>query len=311
MQPERTPQNGLQEQRHYVGYAQDLRERFQSGLLVELLSYPQFVVWKYTPEQGKLKKRPFTPRTHLPARTNDSTTWARVEPSLKVLATGRYNGIGFVFSETDPFTGIDLDACVAKDGSIAAWAEEIITTLSSYTEYSPSKLGVHILTQATIPGAGRKRGNIEMYSHDRFFTLTTHHVQGTPTTIAERQAEVNALYHQVAPLGVERDYQNTRVGGGSGSALTELPPEAAHDPLLQQLLRGDTTGFASPSNADFVLVLKLLHWTGDNVELTRKLFVESGLYREEKTERKTGPTTYLDMTINNALRKRRNPPQQH
>ena len=58
-----------------------------------------------------------------------------------------------------------------------------------------------------------------------------------------------------------------------------------------------------------MLVLKLLHWTGDNVDLTRKLFMESGLYREEKTERKTGQTTYLDMTIRNAMRKRRNLPQ--
>src|SRR5437588_12985928 len=104
---------------------------------------------------------------------------------------------------------------------------------------------------------------------------------------------------------------DTKQGGGvgSGNALEELPPEAAHDPLLQQLLRGDTTGFPSASNADFVLVLKLLHWTGDNVVLTRKLFLESGLYREDKTERKTGQTTYLDMTIRNALKKRRNPPQ--
>src|SRR5438067_212774 len=194
------------EQHHYAGKAQDLRERFQSGLLSELTPYPQFVVWKYTVENRKLKKRPYNPKTHVPARTNDPSTWTDVNVALRALATGRYNGIGFVFSERDPFTGTDLDACVSKDGSIAAWAQEIITTLSSYTEYSPSKLGVHILTQATLPGAGRKSGNVEIYSHDRFFTLTTHHVQGTPTTIAERQAEVNALYHHVALLGVEREY---------------------------------------------------------------------------------------------------------
>src|SRR3989440_8885329 len=170
------------EQRHYAGYAQDLRERFQSGMLSELTSYPQFVVWKYTVEQGKLKKRPYNPKTHLPARTNDPTTWTSIEPALKALATGRYNGIGFVFSESDPFTGTDLDNCVAKDGSIAPWAQEIITTLASYTEYSPSKLGVHILTQATLPGAGRKIGHVEMYAEGRFFTLTTDHVAGTPTT---------------------------------------------------------------------------------------------------------------------------------
>jgi primase-polymerase (primpol)-like protein len=93
-----------------------------------------------------------------------------------------------------------------------------------------------------------------------------------------------------------------------GEPLTELPPEAEHDGLLQQLLRGDITGYASQSSADFVLVMKLLHWTGDNVVLTRQLFLQSGLYRQEKTERKTGPTTYLDMTIANVLKKRRNPP---
>src|SRR5947207_12734032 len=182
------------EQRHYAGYASDLRERFQSGLLSELLPYSQFVVWKYTLEQRKLKKRPFNPRTNVPARTNDPMTWTSIEPALKALATGRYNGIGFVFSERDPFTGTDLDACVSKDGTIAAWAQEIITSLSSYTEYSPSKLGVHILTQATLPGAGRKTGNIEMYSQERYFTHTVDHIPGTPTTIEHREAEQARLY---------------------------------------------------------------------------------------------------------------------
>src|SRR5437588_2812060 len=187
MQPERTPGYRPQEQRGYAGYAQDLRERLQAGLLSELMAYPQFVVWKYTVEQGKLKKRPFNPRTNVPARTNDPMTWTSIEPALKALATGRYNGIGFVFSESDPFTGTDLDNCVAKDGSIAPWAQEILTSLSSYTEYSPSKLGVHILTQATLPGAGRKIGTVEMYAEGRFFTLTKDHVPGTPTIIEDRQ----------------------------------------------------------------------------------------------------------------------------
>src|SRR5438132_158237 len=101
-----------QEQRDYDGYAQDLRERLQSGLLSELTAYPQFVVWKYTLEQGKLKKRPFNPKTTMPARTNEPRSWTDVTGALKALATGRYNGIGFVFTDSDPFTGIDLDGCV-------------------------------------------------------------------------------------------------------------------------------------------------------------------------------------------------------
>src|SRR5437868_15088385 len=201
MQHERTTQHRPQEQRGYAGYDQDLRERFQSGLLSELTPYPQFVVWKYTVEDKKLKKRPFNPKTNLPARTNDPSTWTDVNQALKALGTGRYNGIGFVVSEADPFTGTDLDACVEKDGSIAAWAQEIITSLSSYTEYSPSKLGVHILTQATLKGAGRKIGTVEMYATERFFTITTDQVPGTPTTLAHRQEAIDALYQRIAPPG--------------------------------------------------------------------------------------------------------------
>src|SRR5712691_396399 len=198
------------EQGKYAGYAQELREQFGRGLLSELTPYPHFVVWKYTLEQRRLKKQPYNPRTHLPARTNDPRTWTGRDTALTALESGGYNGIGFVFSERDPFTGTDLDSCVAKDGSITAWAKEIITSLSTYTEYSPSHLGVHLLTQASLAGSGRKAGNIEMYSHGRFFTLTTDHVPGTPTAIEERQEAIEALYRRYVPAGAERDYQNTR-----------------------------------------------------------------------------------------------------
>lgn len=64
---------------------------------------------------------------------------------------------------------------------------------------------------------------------------------------------------------------------------------AAHDPLLQQLFAGDTSGFASASNADFVLVLKLFHWTGENVALTRQLLRAMGGHHIFDT---TGESSY-------------------
>lgn len=111
-----------------------------------------------------------------------------------------------------------------------------------------------------------------MYGQDRFTTITTDHLAGTPTIIEHRQDAIDALYNRFAPPVRETNNQNTSVGVGTGAALTELPPEAVHDAVLQRLLSGDITGSQSASNADFVLVLKLLHWTGDNVELTLRLF---------------------------------------
>ena len=62
------------------------------------------------------------------------------------------DGIGFVFTESDPFCGVDLDACVdPKTGQIASWASEIVGALDSYTEFSPSGTGLHVLLRAKLP----------------------------------------------------------------------------------------------------------------------------------------------------------------
>jgi len=292
-------------------YAEALRERFETqGMLAELAEYPNFVVWRYTVVDGQRKKPPFNPNTNYPASPTNAATWGTLESALDALATGKYQGIGFMLSHS-PFSGIDLDHCI-NDGTLQPWAQEIIEALDTYTEYSPSWKrstgtgGVHLLIEGKPP-ASKKVGNIEVYGEKHYLTITTNHLEGTPTAINSRQEALDVLYRQIVPPVEDRPFQNTRWCVGRASDLTELPPEAEQDELLQRLLRGDSTGYKSQSSADFVLVMKLLHWTGDNIELTRQLFMRSGLYRE-KTERKTGDTTYLDMTIANALKKRRNPP---
>lgn len=301
------------QQEQAARYAAFLQERFETqGMLAELAEYPNFVVWRYVSVDGQRKKPPFNPNTHQAASPTEPQTWGTLEAALTAVATGRFHGIGFMLSQS-PFSGIDLDHCI-DEGTLQPWAHEIVAALDTYTEFSPSwnkatgTGGVHLFV-AGKPPASKKAGSIEVYGEKHYLTITTNHLPGTPTTINSRQEALEALYRTITSPVRERPYQNTR-GGQAGGMLTELPPEAQRDELLQRLLRGDLTGYKSQSSADFVLVMKLLHWTGDNIALTRQLFLESGLYREEKTERKTGSTTYLDMTIHNALKKRRNPPMQ-
>ena len=286
-----------------------LRDRFRFGMLSELQPLPQWVVWKREREDGKQKKIPYNPRLrNAHASVKIPKSWGTLDQALKALETGNYTGLGFMI--TPPLVMIDLDGRVDKDsGAITdPQAAEIVTTLNSYTELSPSRTGLHILTYGTLPGKGIHTA-VEIYGQDRFTTITTDHIPGTPTTIEHRTEEIEALYKRFAPPAVQREYQNTSGGVGSGTALTELPEEAASDPLLQQLLRGDTRKYKSQSSADFVLIMKLLHWTGDNVALTRELFLASPLGQRSKALRPTGETTYVDMTIRNVLKNRRNPPQ--
>lgn len=299
----------LTRREQFSAYAHMLKERFHRGFLSQLQGLPQWVVWRSELEEGKNKKVPYNPNRNLiRASVKIPKSWGTLDQTITALATGNYSGIGFMI--TPPLVMIDLDNSFdRKTGTITnPEVTSIIQTLKTYTEASPYK-GLHALAYVGKPLERNLHTDaVEIYGNDRFTTITTDHIPDTPTTIELRTKEVEALYKLYFPSVEETSIQNT---GGvlATSRLTELPPEAANDPLLQQLLRGDITGFKSPSNADFVLVLKLLHWTGDNVELTRRLFLESGLYRPGKTERKTAGTTYLDYTIQNALRKRRNPPQ--
>ncbi|WP_145279555.1 hypothetical protein [Tautonia plasticadhaerens] len=98
-------------------------------------------------------------------------------------------GVGFAFAESDPFAGIDLDDCRdATTGGLEPWAQSIVDEINSYTEVSPSGTGVKLFVRGGLPGVkGKRKGNIEVYCRDRYFTVTGHHLPDTPTTIEARQ----------------------------------------------------------------------------------------------------------------------------
>jgi putative DNA primase/helicase len=130
----------------------------------ELRCRPQWVVHK--------DKEPFIPGTSRRASSTDLMSWRSFEEAVAALKTGRFDGVGFVFSTADPYTGIDLDHCRDPEtGEIDREAQEIIDALDGYTEISPSGRGVHIIVRGKVE-KGRKCGWIEAYSSERFFTVT-------------------------------------------------------------------------------------------------------------------------------------------
>lgn len=319
-----------QEAKYYAAYAEELHEKFQRGLLSELVPYPQFVTWRHEDIDGKPHKPPYSPRYHKLADTTNPRSWGTLEEALLALKTGFYNGIGFVFTENDPYSMIDLDHCVGNNRSIDAWAQTIIDRLNTYTEYSPRD-GIHLITKAHLPGTGRKIGSVETYSTNHYMTVTLNHVPGTPRTIEDRQAEHTALYMQLVPEMFRSPPENTRgvIQPPTWRAEPTLPDEADRAVIAkalaaanghrfkrywegdQSLWEGTHPERRSKSEADYVLVLYLLSWTNDNTEQVKRLFKQSGLYDAQKTERTTGSdpqtgrsVTYLEMTIYNAMRKR-------
>jgi len=145
------------------------------GIPEELKPRPQWVGWRLEERDGDVTKVPYTPRTGCKASTTDLMTWRTFEEAMAGLE--QFDGVGFVFCSGDPYVGIDLDNCVDPETSrIQPWALQIIEGLNSYTEFSPSGKGIHIIVKSKIPSAV-KRAEIEMYDTKRFFTITGHVVE--------------------------------------------------------------------------------------------------------------------------------------
>lgn len=143
----------------------------------ELKGRPQFVNWCYEERGNDITKVPYTPGTRRRASSTDLLTWRTFEEALGGL--DRYDGIGFVFCSADPYVGVDLDGCVDPEtGEVEAWAAQIVAELGSYTELSPSGKGVHIIARGELPEGRRRKGRVEMYDQDRFFTMTGRVLEG-------------------------------------------------------------------------------------------------------------------------------------
>lgn len=283
----------------------------------ELKVLRQWLVWRYEVRPGKDKpaKRPYTPRTGRPARTDVPATWGTWPQALARYQHGGWDGLGFVFSAADPYAGVDLDSCRDPEtGEIAPWAWQIVEQMQSYTEVSPSGRGLHILVKAALPDhVGRKHGAIEIYDAQRYFAVTGEHLAETPALLAERQAEMLALYATLAPEEPEVLPRAARP-----LALLSLPDAevlrralaAPNGAKFRALWNGDLrayldphTGAPNPSSADFALVRLLVYWTNGDAAQVDRLFRQSCLYRPKWDEQPSGGGhTYGEVTIYNALR---------
>ncbi len=171
---------------------------YASSAIEELKALPQWVAWRSEPVEGRDKpaKVPYDPKTGRRASSTDPETWGSYEEA-RAYANRTGGGVGFVFTEGDPYCGIDLDGAVV-DGEVQPWAREIVTALDSYTEYSVSGTGLHVLVEAVLPDASRHKGaGVELYDRERFFVFTGQHLDGTPETIEPRQAEIDGLYGEL------------------------------------------------------------------------------------------------------------------
>lgn len=226
----------------------------------------------------KATKRPINPNTGRLAKTADPEngleaameTWSDYDTAVGHFRDSDCHGVGFVFSERDQMAGIDLDDCRDPEtGEIEDWALGIIGQLSSFSEVSPSGTGVHIYVFGTVPEGGSRRGGVEMYDKERYFTVTGDQLPQSPNKINYRQEEIERVHEghidvddrasadvdvEIGPLTEEGDLDFTN---DLGESLEEIQDR---DQKLDDLLSSIEAGYESASEADMATASKLWFW---------------------------------------------------
>ena len=228
-------------------------------------------------------------------------------------------GVGFVFTDDDPIVGVDLDDCrIPETGKTREWASDIVDRLDSFTEISPSGTGYHVLVEGTLPEGRNRKDDVELYETARFFTVTGDHVEGTPTTVNERERALHAIHREYVSPADDSDESrsaesDTDAADGdatpaptsaslSDAELLERAKNAANGEKFSRLWRGNTAGYESHSEADMALCSLLAFWTGGDVTQLDRLFRESGLMREKWDERHFADgSTYGEKTAERAI----------
>lgn len=274
----------------------------------ELKERAQWVYWQYHDRDGKTAKVPINPETGERASTTDSDTW--VSFSMAQFHYGRLknkiNGMGFVFTEADPFVGVDIDECIDNAGEFNETAEQIVSKLNSYTELSPSAQGLHVILKGDLPDNANRRDNVEMYDKGRFFTVTGHHVDETPITIEQRQSILESIHKRYIS---ESSTSAIITGGGDApssvdlitdGSLIEKAKKAKGGEKFTRLWDGNKQDYDSHSEADEALCCFLAFWTAGDRQRIDKLYRQSGLMREKWDEQR-GDRTYGELTVETAL----------
>lgn len=168
-----------------------------AGVPADLARRKQWLAWRYEPGESvekKPRKMPYYPgtdrkRTGGQGSDRDRSMLTDFATAAATCARGvrqrdgtmlDFDGVGFAFLPGDGLVGIDLDGMIdAETGEVSERCAKIIEACGSYTEYSPSGKGVHIICRrddATFEGIRdtfkSNEAGVEVFSGRQYFTFT-------------------------------------------------------------------------------------------------------------------------------------------
>ena len=263
----------------------------------ELKSLRQWVCWKFVKDDKtqKFRKIPIDPKTGCGANSKNPSHWTKFDKALEsyskwlgtpqthkmkadsrklIDVTGLIEAIGFMF-ENSEYIGVDLDNCVDASGNIEPEAFDIVSKLNSYTEFSQSGKGLHIICKGKLPAGGKRKGKIEMYGHGspRGFIMTGNALSKLP--IRECQQEIDAIHSQYIGGHGDSEAKTTPLVKSTLSDAAILEKLKSHEKFQRLYFVGwENLDFESRSDAELSLC-NILAGAGADEDQIDRLFRKS------------------------------------
>lgn len=271
-----------------------------------------FCCWRYEERDGKPTKVPYNPRTGGRAQSTNPDTFAPLNVALDAMQRGGYDGIGVGVFGT--LGAIDIDHCMDDNGELSPMAFDVVDTMQGYTEVSPSGHGLRILFDAAGFQYDKARyyinnqgAGLEVYiagQTNKYVTITGN--AWTPGFgLQERGEQLTAVLEKYMKRPEKAPTQSPAPAVVSADlddlALIERAKQGKGGAAFTDLWAGYITGYKSHSEADMALCNALAWWTNGDAQRVDRLFRQSGLYREEKWNRKQSGSTYGALTVQNAV----------
>lgn len=280
----------------------------------------RWVCWRFEPRDGKWTKVPINPANGRQADSTNPATWGKLETAICYYLSHRddkqrpIDGIGFVLG--DGFAGVDLDNCLDDEGYLKPWARPLVEHLAlhTYGEISPSGRGLKFFAQITgeLPGQrckqkpyGDETGAVEIYSTDRYFTVTGDHWPESQFDVADCSDGLAAVYRVVFPDSNNGHYKPPIPSKPADASDAEIVADCER--LIGDDFRAawgaDLAPFGNDdSKADYRLAKCFIWRLGNDPSRIESLMRQSALARPKWDEMRRGET-YIGRTIAKAIEK--------
>lgn len=283
-----------------------LIEKYQN-VPKELKDLKRWVCFKIeTVENGRKTKRPYNALSGNFAKVNNELTWTTFNTAINGCVKFNCDGLGFVLG--NGIVGIDLDRHdedTQTQEEFDVIAKEFIDTLDSYTEFSQSGNGIHIICKGKLPEGSRRKGNVEMYDENRFFAFTGNIIKQEP--IKEKQEQIVSLWEkyvktiQQTPI-IERKYINLPTLQLSDDDVIQTAINSSQGGMFYAYYKnGDISINGNDHSAsDLAFCNMLAFWTNKDKLQMDRIFRNSGLMRDKWDEYR-GTKTYGEITLDKAI----------